>query len=51
MFDIWVVDCITRPRGDKTFFMLNSAEHELFSAYKCSNANNGWHFNIYKQEK
>ena len=25
----------TWPRGYKTFFMLNSAEHEIFPAYKC----------------
>ena len=28
------------PRGYKTFFMLNSAEHENFSANKYENANN-----------
>ena len=28
------------PRGYKTFFMLNSAEHEIFSANKYENANN-----------
>ena len=38
-----------RPRGYKTFFMLNSAEHELFSANKYENANNSWHFHIYLQ--
>ena len=26
--------CI-RPRGYKTFFMLNSTEHEFFPAHKC----------------
>ena len=26
------------PRGYKTFFMLSSAEHESFSAYKYENA-------------
>ena len=25
---------ISRPRGHKTFFMLNSAEHEIFHAHK-----------------
>ena len=40
-----------RPRGYKTFFMLNSAEHEIFSANKYENANNIWHFHIYKQRK
>ena len=34
------------PRGYKTFFMLNSAEHEIFSANKYENANNCWHFHI-----
>ena len=37
----------TRPRGYKTFFMLNSAEHELFTATKYENANKSWHFHIY----
>ena len=23
------------PRGYKTFFMLNSAEHEIYPAHKC----------------
>ena len=36
-----------RPRGYKTFFMLNSAEHEIFSANKYENANDSWHFHIY----
>ena len=35
------------PRGYKTFFMLNSAEHEIFSANKYENANKSWHFHIY----
>ena len=29
------------------FFMLNSAEHKIFSANKYENANNSWHFHIY----
>ena len=29
------------------FFMLNTAEHEIFSANKYENANNSWHFHIY----
>ena len=41
----------TRARGYKTFFMLNSAEHENFLAYECKNANKCWHFNNYVQEK
>ena len=36
-----------RPQDYKTFFMLNSAEHEIFSANKYEDANNGWHFHIY----
>ena len=35
------------PQGYKTSFMLNSAEHEIFSANKYENANNSWHFHIY----
>ena len=26
---------MTRPRGYKTFSMLNSAEHEIYPAHKC----------------
>ena len=33
-----------RIRGYKTFFMLNSAENEIFSANKYENANNSWQF-------
>ena len=29
----------TRPRGNKTFFMLNSAEHEIFPGNKFQIAN------------
>ena len=29
------------------FFMLSSAEHEIFSTNKQEDANNGWHFYIY----
>ena len=39
------------PQGYKTFFMLNSTEHEIFPAHKCYNANNCWHFNIYEWGK
>ena len=35
------------PRGYKTFFMLSSAEHEIFSANKYENVINSWHFHIY----
>ena len=38
-------------RGYKTFFMLNSAEHEIFFAHKCRNDNNSWPFSIYEQGK
>ena len=38
---------LIQGRGYKTFFMLNSAEHEIFSANKYENANNSWHFHIY----
>ena len=31
----------------ENFSMLNSAEHEIYPAHKCQNANNCWHFNIY----
>ena len=37
----------TWPHGYKTFLMLNSAEHEIFSANKNENANSSWHFHIY----
>ena len=40
---------LIRPLGYKTFFMLNSAEHEIFSANKYENVNNSWHFHFYKQ--
>ena len=36
-----------RPRGYKTFFMLNSTEHKIYHAQKCYKANNCWHLNIY----
>ena len=39
-----------RPRG-YNFFMLNSVEHGIFPVYKCYNANNCWHFNMYEHEK
>ena len=39
-------------RGYKSFFMLNSAETKIYPAHKClKNANNCWHFNIYKHDK
>ena len=33
-------------RGYKTFFMLSSAEHEIFSANRYENANNSWYCHI-----
>ena len=42
---------VSWPRGYKTFFMLNSIEHDFFSARKFKDANNCWHFSIYEQEK
>ena len=36
-----------RVKDYKTFSMLNSAEHKIYPAHKCLNANNCWHFNIY----
>ena len=41
----------TGPWGYTTFFMLNSAEHEIFSAHKYENANYCWNFHIYWQRK
>ena len=35
------------PEFVKPFFMLISAEHEIFSANKYKNAINIWHFYIY----
>ena len=39
------------PQDYKTIFMLNSTEHEIFPAHKCSNANSSWHINIHEHEK
>ena len=44
---IYSVVYIFWPQGYKVFFMLNSAECEIFSANKYENANNSWHFHIY----
>ena len=44
---VYAVSKSPGPKGSKTFFMLNSAEHEIFSANKNENANNSWHFHIY----
>ena len=33
-----------RPRDNKTYFVLNAVEHEIFFANKYENANNSWHF-------
>ena len=37
------------PEVIKLFFMLISAEHEIFSAHRYENANNSLHFHIYEQ--
>ena len=42
---------ITGPQGFKTFFMLNSAEHEVFSANKYENAKNSLAFLYLLAEK
>ena len=34
----------TRPRGYKTFFMLNSDEHEILNAHKCEKYQEIWHY-------
>ena len=39
---------ITSPEVKR--IMLTLAEHEIFLAHNCLNANNGWQFNIYEQE-
>ena len=39
--------CIINMLFYKTCFLLNSAEHEIYPAHKCSNANSCWHFNFY----
>ena len=31
--------------------LLNPAEHEIYPAHKFLNANNCWHFKIYKQDE
>ena len=38
------------PGGYKNFFMLNSAEHEIYPAHKCQNANNRKSSNSYMKE-
>ena len=40
---------LIKPWCYKTFFLLNIAEHEIFSANKYENTNNSWHFHIYLQ--
>ena len=35
--DTGCFDCLTRPRGYKTFLMLNSIEHEILKARKYKN--------------
>ena len=38
-------------RLENFFFMLSSAETKIYSAHKCEDANNCWHFNIYEQDQ
>ena len=40
---------IKHPMMIMVMMMLNSAEHEIFSAHKYENDNNSWHFHIYQQ--
>ena len=48
--DLYIIhNVLIWPRDHKTFFMLNSDEQEIFSAYKYENAKDSWHFHIYKQ--
>ena len=47
----YIYNSDTKPRGYINFFMLNSAEDEIFSAYKYENANISWHFHILKPSK
>ena len=44
---MYPVKILIRPGSYKHFFMLISAEHDIFSANKYENANNSWHFHIY----
>ena len=32
---VWAEVLETWPRGYKAFFMLNSTEHEIYTAHKC----------------
>ena len=32
-------------------FMLRSLKLVIYTAHKCLNANNGWHFNSYEQDE
>ena len=47
------INCLSKDseenwiRGYKKYFLLNLAEHEIFSASKYENANNSWHFHIH----
>ena len=50
-FDIVSYCSSSWPGGYKTFFMLNSLEHEIPNPYKDLNANNCWYFNIYEHDK
>ena len=50
-FLVMPMRCSYWPRGNKTFFMINSAAHDIYPAHKCQNANSCWHSNIYKHDK
>ena len=41
---IEILQASIRPRGYKTFFMLNSAEHEILNAHKYENLKKNQHF-------
>ena len=42
----WLVKRSQAP-SYQTFYILTSAEHEIYPAHKCKNANYCWHFNIH----
>ena len=51
-FFMWTTETLIRPRGYKTFFMLNSAEHEICLANKSqiTNGANSFLLNIAEYE-
>ena len=50
MFEIPNSFIFAWPQGYKTFFVLNSNEHEIYPVLKCLNAEFCWHFHIYEQD-